>query len=192
MSDLKLFRVNSSEVAELASQSVEVEKSLQTLVEKHLEGLLAVRLLGSEYSTGHTHAGRIDTLGIDENGSPVIVEYKRSRNQNVINQGLYYLDWLLDHRGEFELLVTKAYGSSSAEQIDWSNPRLVCIASDFTKYDEHAVQQINRNIELLRYRRYDGGSLLLLELVNAVASESATATQAPGGKKIASNCHQPP
>ena len=110
VSDLKLFRVASSGVEELPSHSVEVEKSLQTAVEKHLEGLVAVRLLGSEYSTGPTHGGRIDTLGIDENGSPVIIEYKRNRNQNVINQGLYYLDWLLDHQGEFELLVTKAYG----------------------------------------------------------------------------------
>jgi len=34
------------------------------------------------------------------------------------------------------------------------------------KYDEYAVLQIPRNIELLRYRRY-GGDLLLLELVRA-------------------------
>jgi hypothetical protein len=34
----------------------------------------------------------------DENGSPVIFEYKRSVNENVINQGLFYLNWLLDHR----------------------------------------------------------------------------------------------
>jgi predicted transport protein len=50
--------------------------------------------------------------------------------------------------------------------------RLLCIAGDFTKYDEHAVQQIERNIELLRYRRY-GADLLLLELVNASSAESA-------------------
>jgi len=43
---------------------------------------------------------------------------------------------------------------------------LLCIAGDFTKYDEYACCQIPRNIELLRYRRY-GGDLLLLELVRA-------------------------
>lgn len=181
MSDLKLFRVGTSSATELVGHGVEVEKALQNVVEKYLESLLAVRLLGSEYSTGRTHAGRIDTLGVDENGSPVIIEYKRSRNQNVINQGLYYLDWLLDHQGEFELLVTKAYGADAASGIDWGNPRLICIAGDFTKYDEHAVQQINRNIELVRYRRYDGGQLLLLDLVNAVASDTSVA--APTGAK---------
>ena len=39
-------------------------------------------------------------------------------NENVINQGLFYLDWLLDHRAEFELLVMKNLGSQAAEQID--------------------------------------------------------------------------
>jgi hypothetical protein len=31
----------------------------------------------------------------------------------VINQGLFYLDWLLDHRGEFELLIMKSSGLTS-------------------------------------------------------------------------------
>ena len=72
-----------------------------------------------------------------------------------MNQGLFYLDWLLDHKAEFQLLVQEQVGAKEAKSIEWSTPRLVCIAGDFTKYDEHAVQQINRNIELVRYRRYD-------------------------------------
>jgi len=64
-----------------------VENTLQSLVERHLEKFLSVRLLASEYHTGKTHQGRINTLGIDENGYPVIIEYERALNQNVINQG---------------------------------------------------------------------------------------------------------
>ena len=169
MSDLKLFKLDGGTVTELYGESVAVEKSLQALIERHLEPLLGVRFLASEYSTGKTHAGRIDTLGIDENGCPVIIEYKRATNQNIINQGLFYLDWLLDHKAEFELLVLKTFGQDESNKIEWSNPRLLCIAGDFTKYDEHAVQQINRNIELLRYGRY-GNDLLLLDLVNTVTA----------------------
>ena len=43
----------------------------------------------------------MDSIGIDENNCPVIVEYKRSSNENIINQGLFYLDWLLDHKDAF-------------------------------------------------------------------------------------------
>lgn len=167
MSDIKLFKINGEKVTQLEGQSVALEKSLQTLIEKHLDGFLGIRFLATEYSTGKVYRGRIDTLGIDENGCPCIIEYKRSSNENVINQGLFYLDWLLDHKGEFELLVLKKYGQEVADSIEWSSPRLLCIAGDFTKYDAHAVQQINRNIELLRYLRF-GEELLLLELVNAV------------------------
>ncbi len=169
MSDIKLFRVSGSAANELDGRSVAVEKSLQTLIERHLDTFLGVRFLATEYATGKTHGGRIDTLGIDENGCPVIIEYKRATNENVINQGLFYLDWLLDHKAEFKLLVMDTFGKEMADAIEWSGPRLICIAGDFTRYDEHAVQQINRNIELIRYRRY-GDDLVLLDLTNAVTA----------------------
>lgn len=100
MSDIKLFRLNKTGVKELAGTSVALEKSLQTLIENNLESFLGIRFLATEYHTGRTHGGRIDTLGIDENGCPVIIEYKRAANENVINQGLFYLDWLRQAAGE--------------------------------------------------------------------------------------------
>ena len=172
MSDIRLFRIENNHVSVIEGQSVAIEKSLQTSLENHLDAFLGVRLVKSEHSTGKTHGGRIDTLGIDENDSPVIIEYKRSLNENVINQGLYYLDWLLDHKGEFVLLAQKAVPNLKEDDVDWSGARLLCIAGEFTKFDEHAVKQINRNIELIRYRRY-GNELLLLELVNASTGDAA-------------------
>ncbi len=110
MGDLKLFRMETDRVVEVNGGAAGLEKSLQTLMEQNLEALLGVRFLATEFHTGPKHGGRIDTLGLDENGCPVIIEYKRALNQNVINQGLFYLDWLLDHRGDFELLVLKTLG----------------------------------------------------------------------------------
>jgi len=171
MGDIKLFKLGDGRVTELEGKSVAVEKTLQTLIERHLEDMLGIRFLATEYSTGKTHSGRIDTLGIDENNAPVIIEYKRSTNENVINQGLYYLDWLLDHKAELTLLVMKKYGIDVADNINWSSPRLLCIAGGFTKYDMHAVQQINRNIELYSYKQFSE-ELLLLDLVNATTAQN--------------------
>ena len=174
MSDIKLFSLQGAEVTELTGSIAALESNLQKQIEANMPGFLGVQFLASEYSTGKTHKGRIDSLGLDENGCPVIIEYKRSKNENVINQGLFYLDWLLDHQAEFKWLVMDVIGGEKgkeqAENIEWAGTRLICIAADFNKYDEHAVQQINRNIELMRYR-YFGDALLLLELVNA---QSAT------------------
>jgi predicted transport protein len=176
MSDLKLFRIDGGAAVELLGTALALEKPLQVLIERNMDVLFGVRFIASEHSTGKKHGGRIDSLGLDENGSPVIFEYKRSVNENVINQGLFYLDWLLDHRAEFKLLVMKKFGNEVSDQIDWSSPRLVCVASDFTRYDEHAIAQINRSIELVRYRDYDGAFLTL----DLMASTSASATSAEG------------
>lgn len=181
MSDIKLFKIGKGNVLELAGRSAAVEKSLQSQLEAHLEPFLGVRFLATEYITGKTHGGRIDTLGIDENGCPVIIEYKRSLNENVINQGLFYLDWLMDHKAEFTLMVMDKFGKDTSQGIEWSSPRLLCIAGDFTKYDEHAVQQINRNIELIRYRHY-GDDLLLLDLVNATTAMPVENSHSTGSK----------
>lgn len=171
MSDIKLFRYAGSSTCELAGKSAAIEKTLQNLIESQMETFLGVRFLATEYGTGAKHRGRIDSLGLDENGCPVIIEYKRHSNENVMNQGLFYLDWLLDHKADFRFLVMDKLSKDEADKIEWSGTRLLCIAADFTRYDEHAVAQINRNIELIRYKLF-GEDLLLLELVNGASAAS--------------------
>jgi len=178
MSDIKLFRIGAGSIEELPGATDAIEKSLQTLFEANLEALLGVRFLASEFST--THGGRIDSLGLDENGCPVILEYKRATNENVINQGLFYLDWLMDHRKDFQWLVLERLGKAAAEAVDWAAPRLICIAGDFNKYDDHAVKQMQRNIELIRYRRF-GGDLLMLDLVATTSTKWTPSTSGATG-----------
>ena len=68
-------------------------------------------------------------MGTDENYCPVILEYKRNKNENVINQGLFYLDWLMDHKADFKLLTIEKLGAKTADKIDWSLPCVICIAT---------------------------------------------------------------
>ncbi|MFE4613230.1 transporter [Streptomyces niveus] len=168
MSGLKLFHTTKSGVTEVAPRLAEVEADVQGLVEAHMETLLDVRFLASEYGTGPVHGGRVDSLGLDENGAPVIVEYKRGVDAGVINQGLFYLSWLVDHRVEFEHLVRDRLGAMAASQVLWSGPRLICVAGDFTRYDVHAVREHRRSIDLVRYRLF-GSDLLGLETVASVS-----------------------
>ncbi len=186
MSDIKLFTLRNGAAEELPGEAAVLEKSLQSLIERNLQSLLGVRFLASEFPTGVRHGGRIDTLGLDENGCPVIIEFKRATNENVINQGLFYLDWLMDHRAEFKLLVIDRLGAEHADDIDWSAPRLLCVAGGYTRYDEHAVNQMNRNIELIRYRRF-GEELLLFELVNATSADGVVED---GGASVGSGTYR--
>lgn len=162
MADIKLFNIG-GKVTQLQSGNVTLEKELQTVIENNMETFFGVTFLASEYKT--TDGGRMDSIGIDENHCPVIFEYKRSIKENVINQGLFYLNWLLDHKDSFKVLVIEKLGLKAADKIDWTMPRVVCIAGDFTKYDESAIKQMNRNVSLIRYKKF-GNDLLMFEQIN--------------------------
>lgn len=162
MADIKLFNIK-GKVQEYKSGTVTLEKELQTVIENNMETFFGVTFLASEYRT--TDGGRMDSIGIDENHCPVIFEYKRSVKDSVINQGLFYLNWLLDHKDSFKVLVIEKIGLKAAEKIDWTMPRVICVAGDFTKYDESAIKQMNRNISLIRYKKF-GDDLLMFEQIN--------------------------
>ena len=153
---MSLFLINNDKVKKILPLKVGLEKNIQNIFEKNLNEILDIIFLTTEYSTGF--GGRIDTLGIDNNGSPVIIEYKRNQNNSVINQGLSYLLWLLDHKADFEVLVDKA---GIDLDIDWASPRVICVAESYNKFDLDTANLLPMNIELLKYRVYENNTLFV-------------------------------
>ena len=153
---MALFKINGSAVKKITAKDLDLEKHLQELFEANLEELLNIVFLAHEYST--SFGGRIDTLGIDKNGSPCIIEYKKNQNDNVINQGLSYLRWLLDHKADFEILCQS---KKMDIEIDWDSPRIICIAESYNKFDLDTADILPINVELLRYRIYNEDILYL-------------------------------
>ena len=158
---MAIFKINDNRVQKLKIKKFKKEKELQQLFESNLNEILGIRFLASEFTT--SHGGRIDTLGLDEDGSPVIIEYKRDEKDNVINQGLFYLDWLVDHKGDFEILVQKKLGKNV--DVSWDTPRVVLIAQSYNQYDKYAVHRISENIELKRYVLYENNILYVENVV---------------------------
>jgi len=117
---------------------------------------LDINFLASEYST--SFGGRIDTLGIDNNGSPVIIEYKKGQNNSVINQALSYLKWLLDHKADFHELMLS---NKTEIDVDWNSPRVICIAESYNKFDLDTVDILPIKIELYKYKIYEDGILVV-------------------------------
>lgn len=158
---MPLFSKKGDVLTLINTRQAESEKSVQHLIEQNLKAVLDMHLLASEY---RTHSGRIDTLAVDSQGAPTIIEYKRKRDDNVINQSLSYLKWLTGQRHEFfELLMQKQLPDEVRENIrlDWQHPRVVCIAESFSKSDVDTVEMVPLRIELFKYRLYEGGQLSL-------------------------------
>ncbi|MFF4180224.1 DUF5655 domain-containing protein [Streptomyces sp. NPDC001750] len=178
MAELMLFRQDADgRDVELSGSTVALEVELQRRVEAGLEQMLGIRFVASEYATGPWHRGRIDTLGLDENGTPVVIEFKRGSDSGVLSQAVSYLSWLRSAQHEFEALVRKVLGAEAAESIDWRRPRMVCIAAGFSHHDRVAVQWLPERIDLVRYRVFEGGLLSLLLVDSSPGSASAASSR---------------
>ncbi|MFD8607348.1 hypothetical protein [Streptomyces sp. NPDC059631] len=178
MSDLKLFRLDAAgRDVELHGSTVALEVELQHRIEASMEAMLGIRFLASEYPTGPWHRGRIDTLGLDENGSPVVIEFKKGSDSGVMSQAVSYLSWLESAQHEFEALVRKVLGAEAAEAIDWRRPRMVCTAAGFSHHDRMAVQRLPERIDLVHYRVFEGGLLSLLLVDSSPGSPTVASSR---------------
>ena len=156
---MPLFEIAGQKLSVLTQSNFALEKNLQAIIERNLETVFNCRLVQSEFPTGVQHSGRIDTLALSEDDNPVIIEYKKVESSELVNQSLYYLAWLKDHKGDFERAVQKALGNSI--EVDWSEVRVICIAPNYKKYDLYAVQMMGANIELWAYHLFENRFLYL-------------------------------
>ena len=170
MNKLRLFHLADGQVERQPASLFRYEQELQVLLEKHLHDFLDVHFLASEFATD---SGYIDTLGIDDAGRPVIIEYKRGIEINAIEQGLGYLHWLLRNQETFKQHVIEKLNSERARRICWT-PRLLIVASDYRDYQVNAAQVVT-NVELLRYRRF-GEQCFMLDWVHGGVEETTTPT----------------
>lgn len=159
---MPIFKMSEKKLSSVEQKNFPSEKELQTLVEGNLEEVFNCRFVATEFSTGAQHAGRIDTLALSEEDNPVIIEYKKVESSELINQSLFYLHWIYDHKGDFEIAVQKNLGNGV--KVDWSDVRVICIAPNYKKYDLHAVQVMGANIELWKYRLFANNCLYMEEV----------------------------
>lgn len=170
---MPLFSIANGLLTPVAQFNFDREKQLQALIESSLQPVFNCRLVASEFSTGAQHGGRIDTLGLSEDNNPVIVEYKKVESSELINQSLYYLSWINDHRGDFHIAAQQALGKNI--EIDWSDVRVICIAPNYRKYDLHAVQVMGANLELWTYRLFKNDMIYLEEVFQKTLSTTPDA-----------------
>lgn len=156
---MALFKVDGNKINKCEIKSFKNERELQRLCEENLEELFQVRFVATEFPFADEYSGRLDTIGLDFEGNPVIIEYKYDTNQAILSQVLFYMDWLVNHRGDFEVAAKRTLGSKV--EIKWDNPKMILVAQDYNKYDKYAVNQIGYDIYLYKYIYYKTGELYL-------------------------------
>lgn len=160
--NVDLFRISGVTLTSLPRVTLRLEREIQRLLESNLEEVFGIRLLASEYPTGDE--GRLDSLGLDENRAPVVIEYKRTTATDIVVQSLHYLRWVCTHKGDIEVLAKERLGKEAA--VDWTLPRALCVADSFSPYDVSAAAHLGPEVQLVEFRRF-GDDLLLVNLLGA-------------------------
>jgi predicted transport protein len=148
-----------------------LEIEIQRLTEANLHDLFELDFVKSEFEL---HGLRIDTLAFDnESKAFVIIEYKKDRNFSVVDQGMAYLNLMLNNKADFILEYNESSNSSHSlkrEEVDWSQSRTIFISPEFTKYQQHAI-----GIQLGEVHKYSNGLLVFNEVKSPSTKEPITA-----------------
>lgn len=125
------------------------ERELQKYVEKHLNLFFQSFHLKSFYKIP---GGEMDTLAITEEGKPCIIEYKHKVDEKIINQIVFYYDWLQERstKYEFERIVSENKQTKDIK-VDWSDVRLITVAKKYSKWDISLIKHLDTDIECYSY-----------------------------------------
>ncbi len=158
---MPIYRISGNKVQKIKPtkfSGLDTEKQLQTLIEDNLNTIFEMTFIATEFSTNH--GGRIDTLAIDNDKRPVIIEYKADKSSTVLLQGLFYMDWLVENKAEFEKVVRNKLHTDVP--INWKGGiRLILIAKSFEIWDKFAVNRIKEDVELYEYILYENNEIKL-------------------------------
>jgi len=147
----KISDLSSVDISNLSMSYIDIEQDLQKLFEDNLLTILGAHFLQSEYYIT-SRSKRIDTLGIDEKDCLVIIEYKPHRDGGMITQGLFYLNKLLNCPPDKKAEI-KNYAKNITVGINWSYPRLICVAGSYD--NDFGSKKLPANIDCITYRIYN-------------------------------------
>jgi Holliday junction resolvase-like predicted endonuclease len=97
-----------------------------------------------------TDSGPLDILGVDSEGTLVVVELKNEASDKHLDQGLRYYDWCRQN------LVWIAQAYSSKFSIDSETaPRLMLIAPSFRDTVKRIAKYVNVQLHLVEYHAFE-------------------------------------
>lgn len=160
---MPIYKQSGNKLIPVKERKIGLEKTIQTLVEANLSDLFDLDFVCSEFQL---HNLRIDTLAFDDElKSFVVIEYKKDRSFSVIDQGYAYLALLLNNKADFVLEYNeKCKKNLRKDAIDWSQSRIIFVASSFTTYQQEAMGFQDLPIELWEVKQYENDLLFINEL----------------------------
>ena len=157
---MQLFKNANEHLIGLKEKPFKLEKEIQNLFEQNLIGITGLTLIKSEFTIKNR---RIDTLAFDpEFNAFVIIEYKRDKNYSVVDQGVSYLNLMLEYKAEFILEYNDCQEHHlKRSDIDWSQSKIMFVAPSFTQDQKQSTNFKDFTIELWEIKRFENDFILI-------------------------------
>lgn len=170
-----IFSKNENKLVAKREVPFKLEKDLQKLVENNLTSIFGLQFLATEVTI---ESYRFDSVAYSEEKKAfIIIEYKRGKNESLVDQGYAYLYTLLNRKADFVLLYNEVTGKAKGvKDFDWTQTRIIFISPQFTAYQKNATAFINMPFELYEVKQYEGGIVSVNQIIEnkAVKTEIAT------------------
>ncbi|MBS7120304.1 MAG: DUF91 domain-containing protein [Dysgonomonas sp.] len=173
---MRLFQHNKNELKSLKEKPFKLEKEIQTIVENNLEQISGYTFIKSEFSI---KTNRIDTLAFDEeNRSFVIIEYKRDRNYSVVDQGVSYLNLMLEYKADCIIEYNESQKNNlKRNEVDWSQSKVIFIAPSFTDFQRQSSNFKDLPIELWEIKRFEDEVIVINPIKKSQSAPSIKQVQ---------------
>ncbi|HHF0443533.1 TPA: DUF5655 domain-containing protein [Haemophilus influenzae] len=161
---MKIFTSKKGQLSQLKQQKFKLEKDIQRLFEENLTLLSGYIFIRSEFSIKNS---RIDTLAFDpETQAFVIIEYKRQQNSSVVDQGISYLNLMLEYKADFIVEYNeKQKAPLKRNDVDWSQSKVIFVSPTFNDFQIQATNFKDLPIELWEINRFDN-DIITLNIIN--------------------------
>lgn len=173
---MQVFKNNKQILTTLKEMPFKLEKDIQKLFEQNLESITGLKLIKSEFTI---KSNRIDTLAFDEESKAfVIIEYKRNQNLSVFDQGISYLNLMLEYGSDFIMEYNESQNKAlRRKDIDWSQSKIIFVSPAFNDFQKKAIDFKDLAIELWEIKQFENDIILLNPIKKSKSAPSIKQVQ---------------
>lgn len=166
-----LYNNSNASLKQVNEKPFKLEREIQLIFEKNLQEIMGLELVKSEFTIKNK---RIDTLAFDKQTQAfIIIEYKRDKNYSVVDQGLTYLNLMLQNRAEFILTYNETLKDTlHSKNIDWSQSRVAFVSPSFTENQISASDFKDFGIELWEVKQFENNFISINSIKKSSAAQS--------------------
>lgn len=142
------------------------EDPIHFIIENNLSTLFDLELVSHKYRSLSFLGEELefDSLCWDHNDKIfVIIEYKVKRNTSLIDQGMSYLNTLLNRKYDVLYKLNENIDNSiKVDDVNWDSTKIIFVSQEFTKFQLNSVSFKNIPFELWEIKRFSNDTISVI------------------------------